>query len=38
MVAADQRFEFDVRGYLHLRAALSPDELERYRARILEPV
>src|SRR5688500_8593738 len=30
-VTPDQRFEFDVRGYLHLRAALSSDEVERYR-------
>ena len=30
-LSADQRFEFDVQGYLHLRAALSADEVERYR-------
>ena len=30
-LAADQRFEFDVRGYLRLRAALAADEIDRYR-------
>jgi ectoine hydroxylase-related dioxygenase (phytanoyl-CoA dioxygenase family) len=35
-VTADQRFEFDVRGYLHLRGALSSEEVERYRQWVTE--
>jgi ectoine hydroxylase-related dioxygenase (phytanoyl-CoA dioxygenase family) len=35
-VTNDQRFEFDVRGYLHLRGALSPEEVERYRQWIAD--
>jgi ectoine hydroxylase-related dioxygenase (phytanoyl-CoA dioxygenase family) len=30
-ITADQRFEFDVRGYLHLRGALAREEVEKYR-------
>ena len=30
-VTPDQRFEFDVQGYLHLRGALPPEEVELYR-------
>ena len=30
-VTADQRFEFDVRGYLHLRGPLPPEEVQLYR-------
>jgi hypothetical protein len=30
-ITSDQRFEFDVQGYLHLRGALPPDEVELYR-------
>jgi ectoine hydroxylase-related dioxygenase (phytanoyl-CoA dioxygenase family) len=35
-ISSDQRFEFDVRGYLHLRAALSAEEVEHYRGWIAE--
>ena len=35
-VTPDQRFEFDVQGYLHLRGALSTDEVERYRGWMAE--
>ena len=30
----DQKFEFDLQGYLHLRAALPPDEMAEYRSWI----
>jgi hypothetical protein len=30
VISADDRFEFDVRGYLHLRKALSPSEIAEY--------
>ena len=35
-ITQDQRFEFDVQGYLHLRGALSPEEVERYRGWIAD--
>jgi hypothetical protein len=33
-LSADLKFEFDVQGYLHLRQALSPDEVAEYRTWI----
>jgi ectoine hydroxylase-related dioxygenase (phytanoyl-CoA dioxygenase family) len=35
-VTQDQRFEFDVRGYLHLREALSETEVAEYRGWVAE--
>lgn len=33
-VSADERFEFDVQGYLHLKGAMPPDEVQQYLAWI----
>jgi phytanoyl-CoA hydroxylase len=35
-LTTDQRFEFDVQGFLHLRGALTADEVEQYRQWIAE--